>query len=58
MSLNSTSQEIIAEIIPGNKQVDEWYAALYEALPMYEITTERNAHFLSQCAHESKTLND
>jgi len=44
----------LAEIIPGNKQVAEWYAALYEILPMYEITTERRvAHFLSQCAHES-----
>ena len=48
------TRDHLAEIIPGNKQVDEWYAALYEILPMYEITTERRvAHFLSQCAHES-----
>jgi len=48
------TREHLAEIIPGNKQVEEWYAALYEVLPMYEITTERRvAHFLSQCAHES-----
>ena len=48
------TRDHLAEIIPGNKQVDEWYAALYEVLPMYEITTERRvAHFLSQCAHES-----
>ena len=44
----------LAEIIPGNKQVGEWYAALYEILPMYDIVSERRvAHFLSQCAHES-----
>jgi putative chitinase len=48
------TEDQLAEIIPGNKQVAEWYAALYEILPMYEITTERRvAHFLSQCAHES-----
>ena len=34
------TRDHLAEIIPGNKQVDEWYAALYEVLPMYEITTE------------------
>ena len=55
MSFDFTfTREHLAEIIPGNKQVEEWYAALYEVLPMYDITTERRvAHFLSQCAHES-----
>ena len=48
------TEEQLAEIIPGNKQVEEWYAALYEILPMYDIVSERRvAHFLSQCAHES-----
>tara|TARA_Y100001933_G_scaffold92975_1_gene93744 strand:- start:382 stop:1263 length:882 start_codon:yes stop_codon:yes gene_type:complete len=48
------TKEQLAEIIPGNKQVEEWYAALYEILPMYDIVSERRvAHFLSQCAHES-----
>ena len=48
------TEEHLAEIIPGNKQVGEWYAALCELLPKYGITTERRvAHFLSQCAHES-----
>ena len=48
------TEDQLAEIIPGNKQVGEWYAALYEILPMYDIVSERRvAHFLSQCAHES-----
>jgi putative chitinase len=48
------TEDHLAEIIHGNKQVGEWYAALHEILPMYGITTERRvAHFLSQCAHES-----
>ena len=35
------TEEQLAEIIPGNKQVGEWYAALYEILPMYDIVSER-----------------
>jgi putative chitinase len=44
----------LAQIIPSNKQVDDWYEALVDILPKYGITNERRvAHFLSQCAHES-----
>ena len=41
-------------MIPTNKEVEEWCAALNEMLPKYGITTpKRIAGFISQCAHES-----
>ena len=44
----------LEKMIPGNKQVGEWYESLCELLPKYGITTQRRvAHFVSQCAHES-----
>lgn len=46
--------EQLAQIIPGNPYVTEWYAALSRILPDYEINTvPRVAAFLAQCAHES-----
>jgi putative chitinase len=48
------TKEQLAALIPGNKKVDEWYDALADILPKYDITTEaRVAGFISQCAHES-----
>lgn len=44
----------LAAMIPTNKEVAEWCAALNEMLPKYEITTpKRIAGFVAQCAHES-----
>jgi putative chitinase len=41
-------------MIKGNPYVDQWYHALNEILPVYEINTpERVAAFVAQCAHES-----
>jgi putative chitinase len=41
-------------MIPTNKEVEEWCAALNEMLPKYGITTDKRiASFVSQCAHES-----
>ena len=41
-------------MIPSNKEVEEWCAALNEMLPKYGITTDKRiAGFISQCAHES-----
>ncbi len=41
-------------MIPTNKEVEEWSAALNEMLPKYGITTDKRiAVFISQCAHES-----
>jgi len=50
---NFTKQQL-AEIIKGNPYIDNWYHALCEILPEYDITTKpRVAAFLAQCAHES-----
>jgi len=44
-------------MIPTNKEVEEWCAALNEMLPKYGITTDKRiAAFVSQCAHESSDL--
>jgi putative chitinase len=41
-------------MIPKNPYVDQWFEAISEILPEYEITTpQRVAAFLAQCAHES-----
>lgn len=51
------TEDQLAAMIPGNPKVKEWYAALCDILPKYEITTERRvAHFVSQCAHESNNF--
>ena len=50
-------KEHLAAMIPGNKDVDAWHAALVDVLPKYGINTERRmAHFISQCAHESNNF--
>ena len=48
------TQEQLAQLIPGNPYVAEWYEALSQLLPDYEINTpQRVAAFIAQCAHES-----
>lgn len=47
-------KEYLSEIIGKNPYIDNWYHALCEILPEYEINTpERVAAFVAQCAHES-----
>ena len=47
-------KEQLAELLHGNPYVDQWYQALCEILPDYEINTpQRVAAFVAQCAHES-----
>jgi putative chitinase len=47
-------KEHLAQMIPGNPYLDNWYDALCEILPEYEINTpQRVAAFVAQCAHES-----
>ena len=44
----------LEQMIPTNKQADEWHAALVDVLPKYGIDTpQRIAGFIAQCAHES-----
>jgi putative chitinase len=48
------TQSHLEQMIKGNSQVSEWYAALCDILPKYNITTaERVVGFVTQCAHES-----
>jgi putative chitinase len=48
------TKEKLAQVIPGNPNIDHWYEALCEILPDYEINTiPRVAAFLAQTAHES-----
>jgi putative chitinase len=52
MSLITEAQ--LRAMIPTNKEVEEWCAALNEMLPKYGITTDKRiAGFIAQCAHES-----
>lgn len=48
------TREQLAQLIPGNPYIAEWYEALEQCLPDYDINTpKRVASFLAQCAHES-----
>jgi putative chitinase len=48
------TKEQLAQMIPGNQYVAEWYEALEQLLPDYDINTpQRVAAFIAQCAHES-----
>lgn len=52
-TFNFTQQQL-AQLIPGNPYVAQWYHALSMILPDYSIDTPpRVAAFIAQCAHES-----
>jgi putative chitinase len=52
-TFNFTEQHL-AQMIPGNPYVTQWYHALCKILPEYNINTpQRVAAFVAQCAHES-----
>jgi putative chitinase len=52
-NFNFTQQQL-AQLIPGNPYVAQWYSALSMILPDYGIdTVPRVAAFVAQCAHES-----
>jgi putative chitinase len=52
-TFNFTQQQL-AQMIPGNPYVPQWYQALCMILPEYGINTpQRVAAFVAQCAHES-----
>lgn len=56
------TRDMLRALINNNSKSDEWYDALVDILPKYDITTvERVAGFVAQCAHESgdfKTLEE
>jgi|11_taG_2_1085331.scaffolds.fasta_scaffold27302_3 putative chitinase len=48
------TKEMLSAMINNNPKADEWFEALEEIMPKYEIDTpERIAGFIAQCAHES-----
>jgi putative chitinase len=48
------TKDQLKKLIPGNAYVNEWYEALSQLLPDYDINTpQRVAAFIAQCAHES-----
>jgi len=47
----------VRELLNGNSETDEWFEAMEEILPFYEINTvDRVAGFIAQCAHESNNF--
>lgn len=48
------TKEQLKQLLPKNPYIDQWYNALSQLLPDYEINTpQRIAAFIAQCAHES-----
>jgi putative chitinase len=48
------TKQQLKELLPKNPYIDQWYEALSQLLPDYEINTpQRIAAFIAQCAHES-----
>jgi putative chitinase len=48
------TKEQLRQLLPKNPYIDQWYNALSQLLPEYEINTpQRIAAFIAQCAHES-----
>lgn len=48
------TQQQLAQILPGNKNIVDWCDSLNKILPNYSINTvDRAGDFIGQCAHES-----
>jgi putative chitinase len=48
------TKDQLSQLLPKNPYIDNWYQALSQLLPDYEINTpQRIAAFMAQCAHES-----
>lgn len=56
MNFNFTEHQL-AQLIPGNNNISEWFTTICDILPRYEIdTVNRVAAFIAQCAHESNNF--
>jgi putative chitinase len=48
------TKDQLSQLLPKNPYIDNWYDALSQLLPDYEINTpQRIAAFIAQCSHES-----
>ena len=51
------TEDQVQELLHGNKEYIEWFEAMEEILPYYDINTvDRVAGFIAQCAHESNNF--
>ena len=51
------TEDHLKQMLPNNKEVSDWYAAMTKILPKYGIDTpERVAGFIAQCGHESASF--
>ena len=50
-------EEMVIEMLRGNEEAEDWYDAMCEILPLWEVDTpERVAMFIAQCGHESNNF--
>src|SRR6056300_268961 len=48
---------MVKELLHGNIEWNNWYNAMCEILPLWEINTiDRVAGFIAQCGHESRNF--
>lgn len=51
------TEDQIIELLRGNEEAEDWYDAMCEILPLWEIDTiPRVAGFIAQCGHESNNF--
>lgn len=51
------TEEMVIEMLRGNEEAEDWYDAMCEILPLWEVDTpERVAMFIAQCGHESNNF--
>ena len=51
------TEEMVIEMLRGNEEAEDWYDAMCEILPLWEMDTpERVAMFIAQCGHESNNF--
>ena len=51
------TEEMAIELLRGNEEAEDWYDAMCEVLPLWEMDTpERVAMFIAQCGHESNNF--
>ena len=51
------TEEMAIELLRGNDEAEDWYDAMCEILPLWEVDTpERVSMFIAQCGHESNNF--